>query len=105
MIIAPCSMKTLGALAAGISDNLIERAADVCLKEKRKLILMPRETPLNQIHLENMTKLSQAGADIVPPMLGFYFNPKTKQDLIDYIVGKLLERLGQKHDLYQAWQP
>lgn len=105
MVITPCSMKTLGALAAGIPRNLVERAADVCLKEGRKLVLVPRETPLSQIHLENMAKLKKAGAEIVPPVLGFYFEPESKQDFVDYIVGKLLERLGHEHDLYQDWQP
>jgi len=104
MIIVPCSMKTLGSLAAGVPDNLIGRAADVCLKERRKLILVPRETPLNSFHLENMLKLSKNGVDIIPPMLGFYFDPETKQDLIDYVVGKIVARLGLEHDLYPAWQ-
>lgn len=105
MIIAPCSMKTLGSLAAGIPRNLVERAADVCLKEERKLVLVPRETPLSQIHLENMTKLKKMGAEIVPPVLGFYFEPKGQQDFVDHIVGKLLERFGHDHDLYQDWKP
>ncbi len=98
-------MKTLGAISSGVPRNLIERAADVCLKEKRKLVLVPRENPLSQIHLENMLDLSQAGAEIVPPFMGFYFKPQSKEDMVDHIVGKILERFEIEHDLYQEWKP
>jgi len=103
MVIAPCSMNTLGSLAHGLSSNLVERAGDVCIKERRKLVLVPRETPLGQIHLENMHKLSEAGVDIVPPMLGFYFGPDTIDDLVDYVTGKVLERFGIKNKMYRKW--
>ena len=104
MIVAPCSMKTLSGLATGRSSNLVERAGDVCIKEDRKLILVPREVPLNQIHLENMLKLSKVGADIVPPMMGFYFDLDSVEDLTDYVVGKILERSGVDHNLYNKWE-
>ncbi len=103
MIVCPCSMKTLSGLATGRSSNLIERAGDVCIKENRKLVLVPRETPLSQIHLENMLKLSRAGADIVPPVLGFYFKPDGLDGVVDYIVSKVLERFGIRGDLYNRW--
>lgn len=104
MVIAPCSMNTLGAVASGLSDNLVERAADVCLKEGRKLVLVPRETPLSGIHIENMLKLKKYGADIVPPVLGFYYEPKKVEDVLDHITGKVLERFGIEHDLYKKWK-
>lgn len=105
MIIAPCSMKTLGAISSGVPRNLIERAADVTLKEKRKLVVVPRENPLNQIHMENMLKLSRAGAEIVPPVMAFYFKPESLEDMINHIVGKVLERFDLEHDLYREWSP
>jgi flavin prenyltransferase len=94
MAVCPCSMGTLGALAAGMADNLIERAADVMLKERRTLVLVPRETPLSAIHLENMLKLSRAGAVILPPSPGFYGHPRTIEDLVDFVVGRVLDQLG-----------
>ena len=103
-VIMPCSMKTLSAVANGYADSLIVRVCDVALKEKRRLILVPRETPLNLIHLTNMTKAMEAGADIVPPIMGFYTIPRTLDDMIDFIVGKVLNLLGKKHDLFKSWE-
>jgi 4-hydroxy-3-polyprenylbenzoate decarboxylase len=103
MVICPCTMGTLAAVAAGLSDNLIERAADVALKEGRKLILVPRETPFSSLHLENMLKLSRAGAVILPANPGFYHEPKRVEDLVDFIVARILDHLGVKHDLMQRW--
>jgi 4-hydroxy-3-polyprenylbenzoate decarboxylase len=103
MVICPCTMGTLAAVAAGLSDNLIERAADVALKEGRKLILVPRETPFSSLHLENMLRLSRAGAVILPANPGFYHEPKRVEDLVDFIVARILDHLGVKHDLMQRW--
>lgn len=103
MTIAPCSMKTLAATASGIADNLITRSADVCLKEKRPLILLPRETPLNLIHLENMTRLCRAGATIMPPCPSFYTFPQTLDALADTVVGRILDHLGVAHNLMPRW--
>ena len=103
MVIAPCSMGTLGRIAGGMSSNLIERAADVVLKERGKLILVPRETPLNDIHLENMLKLSRMDARIVPAMPGFYQKPESVGDLVDFVVGKILDQVGVEHSLVQKW--
>lgn len=105
MIICPCSMGTLARINCGISSNLIERTADVVLKEKGKLILVPRETPFNQIHLKNMLSLSQAGAYIIPAMPGFYHSPRKIEDLIDFVVGKVLDAMGIENKLYKRWKP
>lgn len=104
MVIVPCSMKTLGAIAHGLTDNLIARAADVALKEKRRLILVPRESPLNLIHLRNLTAAAEAGAVILPPMAAFYFKPRSLADLVDHLVGKILDLLGVEHDLFPRWE-
>ena len=103
MAVCPCSMGTLGAIAAGLADNLIERAADVMLKERRPLVLVPRETPLSSIHLENMTRLAHAGAVILPPSPGFYTRPQSVEAIVDFIVARVLDHLGVPHALIQRW--
>ncbi len=103
MIVAPCSMKTLSAIRFGHADGLIARAADVTLKERRRLVLLPRETPLNEIHLENMLSLTRMGAIIAPPMPGFYTNPKTIDDLIDHTVGRVLDLFGLDMPQLKRW--
>ena len=103
MIVIPCSMGTLARVAGGISGNLIERVADVMLKERRPLLLVPRETPLSTIHLENMLRLSRAGAQIVPAMPAFYHQPDSVIDLVDFMVGKVLDQLGVGHELFKRW--
>ncbi|CAM4426454.1 MAG: Flavin prenyltransferase UbiX [Legionellaceae bacterium] len=103
MIICPCTSGCIGAIAAGISDNLIERAADVVIKENRKLILVHRETPLSIIHLENLLKLARLGAIILPANPGFYNQPSTIQDLIDFIVARILDHLNIPHRLQLPW--
>jgi len=104
MVIAPCSMATLAALAYGLSDNLIRRSGDVMIKQKRPLILLPRETPLSPIHLENMLKLSRLGVTILPPMPAFYHGPETISDLVDFVVGRVLDMMGIEHSLYRRWK-
>jgi len=104
MIVVPCSMGALARIARGISSNLIERAADVMLKERRPLICCPRETPLNIIHLRNMLHLAQAGAQILPCMPAFYHHPQNLEDLADFIAGRILDGLGLDHKLFSPWQ-
>jgi len=104
MIVAPASMATVAAIAAGYAENLITRAADVCLKEKRPLTLVPRETPVSPIHLENMLKLSRLGVNIVLPAPGFYHKPKTVDDIINFVTGKILDACKIDNNLYERWQ-
>jgi len=103
MVVCPCTMGALSAIATGASENLIERAADVMIKENRKLILVPRETPFSAIHLENMLKLSRIGVTILAANPGFYHQPATLQDIVDFIVAKILDQLGVEHDLMAKW--
>jgi 4-hydroxy-3-polyprenylbenzoate decarboxylase len=103
MAIIPCSMKTLAAVAHGLSRNLIERAADVMLKEKRRLVIVPRETPMSLPQLRNMVLCAEAGAMILPAMPAFYQQPKTLDDLADFMAGKILSALGFEHELYPPW--
>ena len=103
MVVCPCTMGTLGKIAGGISDDLITRAADVMLKEKRTLLLVPREMPFSAIHLENMIRLSHAGAVIMPPNPGFYHHPKTIQDIVDFVVARILDHLGVTQTLVDKW--
>lgn len=103
MVVCPCSTGTLSAIAIGASDNLIERAADVVIKERSQLILVPREMPLSSIHLENMLKLSQLGATIMPAAPGFYHNPTSIQDLVDFVVARILDHLGIEQTHVARW--
>ena len=103
MIVAPCSMKTLSAIANGYSDNLISRAADVTLKEGRKLLLLVRESPLNAIHLENMLRLARLGVVIMPPAPAFYARPKTLEEMVDHTVGRALDHFGVELNLVRRW--
>jgi 4-hydroxy-3-polyprenylbenzoate decarboxylase len=103
MVVVPCSMKALSSIAHGFASNLIERAADVTIKEKRKLIIVPRETPLSPIHLRNLLSLSEHGCHIIPAMPAFYHRPKNIQDLIDFIAGRVLDALGVENDLSPRW--
>lgn len=104
MLVIPASMKHVGLMAHGIGSDLVARTADVCLKEKRPLVLVPRETPLSLIHLRNLTTLAEAGAHVVPAMPGFYVHPETMQDMVDHVAGKALDALGVAHDLYPRWK-
>ncbi|KJH66750.1 flavin prenyltransferase UbiX [Chromobacterium violaceum] len=103
MVVCPCSMGTLAAIRHGMSDNLIERAADVCIKEQRKLVLVPRETPLSAIHLENMLELARLGVVILPPSPGFYTHPKSMDDMVDFVVSRILDQLGVAQTLTPRW--
>ncbi|MHB8453273.1 MAG: flavin prenyltransferase UbiX [Acidiferrobacterales bacterium] len=103
MVVCPCTSGTLSAIASGASDNLIERAADVAIKEQRKLILVPREMPLSAIHLENMLKLARLGVLILPASPGFYHHPRSISDLVDFVVARVLEHLGIRQDLVPPW--
>jgi 4-hydroxy-3-polyprenylbenzoate decarboxylase len=104
MAIVPCSTGTIGRIANGISTDLISRAADVCLKERRKLVLVPRETPLSEIHLRNMLRLSRAGAVVLPAAPGFYHRPKEIADLVDMVVSRILDQLGVENKLFKRWK-
>jgi 4-hydroxy-3-polyprenylbenzoate decarboxylase len=103
MVIVPCSMTTLAKIACGIGDNVMTRAASVALKEHRKLIIVPRETPLSGIHLENMLRLSREGAIILPAMPGFYGSPETAMDLVDFMVGRIMDQLGLDNSIGPRW--
>lgn len=103
MIIIPCSMGTLSAIAHGASDNLLERTADVMLKEGRKLVIVPRETPLHTVHLENMLTLARMGVKIIPAMPAFYQRPKTLEELVQFLVGKVLDSIDIEHELFRRW--
>ncbi|MBM4141911.1 MAG: UbiX family flavin prenyltransferase [Nitrospira sp.] len=104
MVIIPCSMKTLSGIAHGYANNLVERSADVMIKEGRPLILVPRETPLNSIHLRNMLILSEMGIKIIPPMPAFYSHPRSIEDIVDFIVGKVLDSMQIENNLFRRWK-
>lgn len=104
MVICPCSMKTLGSIAHGTGGNLITRAADACLKERRRLVLVPRETPLNLIHLRNMVAVAEAGATVLPAMPGFYTQPRSLDDLVGHLVLKIMDSLGLESTLHPRWK-
>lgn len=103
MVILPCSMKTIASIASGVSDNLLTRAADVTIKEDRKLVIVPRETPFSAIHLENMLKLARLGIKIIPACPGFYHKPQTVGDIVNIMVGKICDQLQIEHDLFTRW--
>ncbi|MFI6869390.1 UbiX family flavin prenyltransferase [Nocardia sp. NPDC050406] len=104
MVVVPCSMKSLAAIAHGYSDDLLTRAADVCLKERRRLVLVTRETPLSLVHLRNMTAVTEAGAIVLPPVPAFYQQPNSIEDLLAHLSGKILDQFGIEHDLSLRWQ-
>lgn len=104
MVVCPCSMGTVAAIAAGTSRSLVERAADVVLKERRKLVLVPRETPLSQIHLQNLLRVTQAGAVVLPAAPGFYHQPQSISDLVDFVVARVLDQLDLDHAVGRRWQ-
>ncbi|MDY6934000.1 MAG: UbiX family flavin prenyltransferase [Spirochaetota bacterium] len=103
MVVIPCSMKTLASISHGYADSLISRACDVAIKEKRRCIIVPRETPMSIIHLENMYKAGLAGVDVVPPVPGFYTHPRSIDDVIDFVIGRILNLLGKEHALFKSW--
>lgn len=103
MVVMPCSMKTLAAIASGYSADLVARAADVCLKERRRLVLVPRETPLNLVHIRNMETVTLAGATVLPPVPAFYHRPRSIEDLLRQTAGKVLDQFGIEHALFQRW--
>jgi flavin prenyltransferase len=103
MVVIPCSMKALASIAHGFASNLIERAADVMLKERRKLIIVPRETPLSVIHLRNMLRLAEAGCHVIPAMPAFYHHPKRVSDMVDFVAGRVLDSMGVENDLSPRW--
>ena len=104
MVIAPASMNTVGKIAHGIADNLITRTASVALKERRRLVIVPRETPVSAIHLRNLTILAESGADIVLPAPAFYNRPKSVDDMVNFVIGRILDLLGIEHELYKRWE-
>lgn len=104
MVIVPASMNSIAGVATGLSSNLLVRAADVTLKEDRKLVVVPRESPLSEPHLENLLTLRRRGVAVVPPVLGFYFGPESVEDMVDHVVGKILERFDISHDRYDTWE-
>jgi len=103
VVVIPCSMKTLSAIVHGYADTLITRTCDVALKEKRRCIIVPRETPLSVVHTENIHKAALAGVEIVPPVPGFYTRPESVDDMVNFVVGKVLNLLGREHDLFASW--
>ena len=103
MCVVPCSMKSLSGIANGYANSLVERAADVTIKEGRPLLLAPREMPFSAIHLENMLKLARLGVKIAPPVIGFYHGPKTIDDMVDFVAGKILDAMGIEHEIYKRW--
>ena len=103
MVVIPCSMKTLSAIVHGYADSLITRTCDVALKERRRCIIVPRETPLSVVHTRNLHRAALAGIEIVPPVPGFYTRPESVDDVVNFIVGKVLNLLGYDHDLFESW--